>query len=74
MQVLLEWQETLDRVSIAQELIESILLNHSLIKAVPEFSSQAEEVSRLLADLYQQIGTYESIDEIAKAHTIRLKT
>jgi hypothetical protein len=62
--------EATDRLYVTQAYIEGVLVNHPLVDAVPEFLSKIDKVQELLAELYQDVGKYDSINEIKKSHTL----
>ncbi|WP_318493277.1 hypothetical protein [Photobacterium leiognathi] len=60
--------EAVDRCYLTANFIESTLLDHGLVDAVPAFKEKAKDAQRLLLELYQDIGQSESLAEIKKEH------
>lgn len=63
--------ELMDRVSVSQEYIENSLMEHSLTRAVPDIESIIDTITHSLAELYQELGQYQRISDIEKAHQLR---
>ena len=56
--------EATDWLYVTQAYIEQVLVNYALIDAVPEFQAKVEKVQALLAELYQGVGIYSTIEEL----------
>lgn len=63
--------EALDRIHVAQCFIEMSLDDHALIDAVPDFSAGLEDIHKRLHQLYQLIGRYDTVQEIATNHAVK---
>ena len=64
--------EALDRIFVAQNFLSQSLEGHPLIGPVPEFNKKVESAIAILAELYSEIGSYETINEVQnRANMVR---
>jgi len=62
--------EVLDRLSVAQDQLDRALIQHPLVQAVPAFENRVQNAIEILAELYQEVGSFDSIAEISKVHKV----
>ncbi len=58
--------EALDRVSSVVEIVQHMLVDHSLIQAAPDFRADVDQVTNILGALYQKVGQYDTIEDMRK--------
>ncbi len=54
----------IDRLSVAMEYLDSALAQYDAIAAVPEYGDRVQSAIEILAELYQEIGSFDSIQEL----------
>ena len=59
--------EAMDRLHVVCVYIDQILGKHPLLNSVPDFKSEVDKATEILANLYQKLGHFDSIEEIAGA-------
>lgn len=64
--------EALDRIFVAQNFLSQTLEEHPLIASIPEFNKKMGSAIAILAELYSEIGSYETIGEVQnRANMVR---
>lgn len=63
--------EAIDRIDVSIDYLQSALAEHPLINAVGAFEEEVQAAIRILADLYQRIGTYDHVSEISAEHGLK---
>lgn len=59
--------EAMDRLHVACVYIDQILGKHPLLNSVPDFKSEIDKATETLANIFQELGQFDSITEIAGA-------
>jgi len=59
--------EAMDRLHVACVCIDQILGKHPLLNSVSEFKSEVDKAVEALANLYQKLGQFDSLKEIARS-------
>lgn len=62
--------EALDRLHVACVYIDEFLGQHPILNIVPEFINEIEKATDILGGLYQKVGGFESMGELAKKYNL----
>jgi hypothetical protein len=62
--------EAIDRIHVATVYLQNSFVEHALIDSVNEFRVEIEKTIETLSDLYQKIGSFESIAELSQKHKL----
>lgn len=57
--------EAMDRLHVACVYIDQILGRHPLLNSVPDFKNEVDKAAETLANLYQKLGAFDSLKDIA---------
>ena len=63
--------EAIDRIYVATVYLNSVLSEHSLIDSVDEFRNQVDKSIEILAELYQTIGSLDSLTGLTDKYALR---
>lgn len=58
--------EAMDRLHVACVYLDQILGAHPLLNSVSDFKSEIDRAAEILANLYQQLGHFDSVKEIVR--------
>lgn len=61
--------EVIDRCYLTVNFVESTLLEHALVDAVPAFKNKVEKVQALLMELYKDVAQFDSLDELKQENS-----
>jgi len=63
--------EAIDRIDVSINYLQAALAEHALISAVENFDYDVQAAIEILADLYQKIGSFESVSEISHKYGLK---
>jgi hypothetical protein len=63
--------EAIDRIHVAIMYLESSLSEHALLGSVTEFQNEIGKSIDILGNLYQTVGSLDSISDLSKNYDLR---